>query len=190
MNNIKLVTAMINSLYEQLVDLRFSNNRTRLDNKTAILFCVDLSSNCFGYDAAGVKHADWEGSSCARMFVMITSDHRVFIHEGERDTLSVRTIPQGDWRHVSSHESCWRSSYEGRLSELGRKVVDDAYSRMPKSNGRNPYDSCLTLDLRMGPIGKLFRLVEIDYVPDRDLDEDGYLKKITSVKFTNKELLV
>ena len=187
----RTISTIICSLYEQILDCRYSKNKD-LPRNTAILFSVRVDAESMGFENDGnTRHDEWRRRMLARCYVLITTNYKVFFARGE-DCLSVHEsdLPTPSaWKNVSNHDSCWRHSFDSELIELCHECADWAWENVPDEHKPRSYDERFDLDLSMSMMGnKVFRLVEVDYIPDLELDSSGYHKQLTSIKFIDKEL--
>ena len=158
---VRTISTIICSLYEQILDCRYSKNKD-LPRNTGILFSVRVDADCMGFENDGnTRHPEWQRRMLDRAYVLITTDYKVFFARGE-DCLSVsqRDLPEpGAWKNVSNHDSCWRNSFDSELHEMCHEAADWAWELVPKEHQPKSYDAKFHLELNMNLLSTVFRIV-------------------------------
>jgi hypothetical protein len=183
-----IVKNIMLGLYEMLIDTRFSKNkdvfREGYEKVTkGIHFCVEVDSECMGFENDGnTHHPEWEGRCVVFFHAIILADHKVFTYLQETRTVPTNGIPQTGWKNTSNHASCWRQGLD-ELTAIGFSAADTAWQNCPEEHTNNNKDTRVDFSLGHGLfVDKPFQLVDVDYESDLEIDSSGYHKKITAVR--------
>lgn len=188
----RTVSKIIEGLYAQLIDSRFSSNKHLTENH-GILFSVGVHSECLGYEKDGnTHHPEWCNSFNGRLNIIITTRRKVFIALGDYklSIISVKCLPDlSTWENVSNHDSCWKDAIDSALVDVCFNAHDEAFKNCPKELKPQTRDSAVDLDLSTSIGGQVFKLVKVVHEADPEQDS-SYFRKLTAVEFVKETLEV
>lgn len=172
-----IVKDVIENLYMQLVDSRFSQNNIQ---HLGIYFCIHARAQCYGYEHDGnTHHEEWEGRADAWYHVIIMNRHRVFVKVSREHPFG--KIPLDGYENTSNHESCWRDGID--VTHLGFDLWNEAFANCPEEYWPENRDSGLEFQFEAG-LSKLFQFVFADINKDPN-DDRNYLKVISNIRKAN-----
>ncbi len=139
--------------------------------RKGIMFTIDLSCECYGYDEFDVIKPSWAKHERHSISIIVAKHHDVFINVDDINNLA-------DYKNTSKHDSCWRTDGFVLIRDFAYKMYNRVYVNVPEEKRPNMINANFYI---WNHIGSFMQPVSIRCKSI----EDGYYEQITDLKKIN-----
>jgi hypothetical protein len=150
--------------------------------RKGLLFTLDVSCSCFGYDEKDKYHEEWYKEERKQISIIVAGNHSVFVNLIDTDFRNKLRLE--NFKNTSNHDSCWRSDGFSDVNGFFREMYERVYSNMPEKKRPCMNDAHFFI---WDVFNKIIRPVEI--VTEHG-QGDGYNDKIVERKNISLKELV
>ena len=126
LNVIKALASLYIVRNEECPEAEYIGGRSFLHMKRkGLLFNIDLSCECDGYDKQGNLHHEWVKYERCNITIIVAKPHNVFVN-----LLNTKQIE--DYKNTSNHNSCWRHDGLSSIESFAHGMYHRVYANKPK----------------------------------------------------------
>ena len=94
--------------------------------RNGLLFNIDLSCECDGYDKHGNMHQEWIKYERCNIAIIVAKPHYVFVNLSN-------TKRAKDYKNTSNHAACWGDDGLSSIKSFANDMYKRVYANMPKN---------------------------------------------------------
>ena len=144
------------------------NKPTYEIERKGIMFTIDLSCECYGYDEFNVIKPSWAKHERHLISIIVAKHHNVFINVDNINNIN-------DYKNTSNHDSCWKNDGFVLIRDFAYKMYNSVYVNVPKEKRPNMINANFYI---WNILRSFIQPVSIKCKPI----EDGYYEQITDLK--------